>query len=207
MATTVKLYADTPVRRTAQVVADVLFLLWLVLWVWVGNVIHDGTMALAEPGRQTAEAATDLSGGLTDAGDYLRGVPIVGDDVAVPFEKASGASDSLAEAGRDEVAAVEKLALWLGLSIAAIPILVLAAIHLPLRWRFARRATAGARFVDAAEDLDLFALRALARQPLHVLARVSDDPAGAWRAKDPDILYALARIELRSSGLRMPPAR
>jgi hypothetical protein len=206
MATTLKLYADTPGRRTAQIVADLLFVLWLVLWVWVGNVIHDGTMALAEPGRQTADAATDLSGGLTDAGDYLREVPIVGDEVAAPFEQASGASDSLAEAGRAEVAAVEKLALWLGVSIGAIPILVVAAVHLPLRWRFARRPTAGAKFVDAAEDLDLFALRALARQPMHVLARVSDDPAGAWRAKDPDIVRALARIELRASGLRMPPA-
>ena len=202
-----KLYADTPGRRIAQVVADLCFVLWLVLWVWVGNVIHDGTMALAEPGRQTAEAATGLSDSLTDAGDSLRDVPIVGDDVAVPFDNAAGASDSLAEAGRNEVAAVEDLALWLGVSIAAIPILVIAAVHLPLRLRFIRRATAGARFVDAAEDLDLFALRALARQPMHVLARVSDDPAGAWRAKDPDVVRELARIELRSSGLRMPPAR
>jgi hypothetical protein len=204
---TLKLYADTPGRRTAQVLADVLFVLWLVLWVWVGNEVHDATLALAEPGRQTTEAATSMSGGFTDAGDYLRGVPIVGDEVAVPFEKASGASDSLADAGRTQVAAVEKLALWLGVSIAAIPILVVAAIHLPLRWRFVRRATAGARFVDAAEDLDLFALRALARQPMHVLARVSDDPAGAWRAKDPDIVRVLAQIELRASGLRLPPAR
>jgi hypothetical protein len=204
---TLKLYADTPGRRTAQVVADVLFVLWLVLWIWVGSEVHDATMALAEPGRRTAEAATGMSGGLTDAGDYLRGLPIVGDDVAVPFEQASGASDSLAEAGRAQVSAVETLALWLGVSIAAIPILVVAAVHLPLRWRFVRRATAGARFVDAAEDLDLFALRALARQPMHVLARVSDDPAGAWRAKDPDMLRELARIELRSSGLRLPPSR
>jgi hypothetical protein len=203
---TLKLYADTPGRRTAQALADVLFVLWLVLWVWVGIEVHDATMALAAPGRQTAEAATNMSGGLTDAGDYLRGLPIVGDEVAVPFETASGASDSLAEAGRAQVAAVEKLALWLGMSIATIPILILAAIHLPLRWRFVRRATAGARFIDAAEDLDLFALRALARQPMHVLARVSDDPAGAWRAKDPTTLRELARLELRASGLRMPPA-
>jgi hypothetical protein len=201
---TVKLYADTPGRRTAQVVADISFVLWLVLWVWMGNVIHDGTMALAEPGRQTTEAATGLSGGLTDAGDYLRGLPLVGDEVAVPFDRASGASDAIAEAGRQQVAAVEKLAFWLGLAIATIPILVVAVFYLPLRLRFVRRATAGARFIDAAEDLDLFALRALARQPMHVLARVSDDPAGAWRAKDPEVVRELARIELRSSGLRIP---
>src|SRR5262245_61121534 len=145
------LYADTPGRRTAQLVADLLFVLWVVLWVWVGNAVHDSTMALAAPGYRTAEAATSMSGGLTDAGDSLRGLPVVGDDVAVPFDRAAEASDSLAEAGRDQVDAVEKLALWLGVSIAAIPILVLGAIHLPLRWRFVRRATAGARFIDAAE--------------------------------------------------------
>src|SRR5262245_3586730 len=201
---TLKLYADTPARRTAQVLADVFFVLWLVLWVWMGNVIHDGTMALAAPGRQTTEAATGLAGGLTDAGDALRDLPIVGDNVATPFDKASDASDAIADAGRQQVAAVEKLAFWLGLAIAAIPILVVAIFYVPLRVRFARRATAGARFIDAAEDLDLFALRALARQPMHVLARVSDDPAGAWRAKDPEIVRELARIELRSSGLRIP---
>ena len=190
-----KLYADTPGRRVAPIVADLLFVFWLVLWVWVGNQVHDTTMALAAPGRETAEAATSLSGSLTDAGDYLRGVPIIGDDVATPFDSASGASDSLAEAGRSQVAAV---------SIAAIPILIAGAIHLPIRWRFVRRATAGARFIDTADDLDLFALRALTRQPMHVLARVSDDPAGAWRDRDPDIVRALAELELRSSGLTIP---
>ena len=119
-----------------------------------------------------------------------------------PFERASGASDSLAEAGRNQVAAVEQLALWLGVSIAAIPILIAGAIHLPIRWRFARRATAGARFIDTADDLDLFALRALTRQPMHVLARVSDDPAGAWRDRDPDIVRALAELELASATIR-----
>ena len=199
-----KIYADTPARRTAQIVADVLFVVWLVAWVWVGNVIHDHTLALAEPGRQTTDAATGLSSGLTDAGDYLRDLPIVGDDVAGPFDQASGAADSMADAGRAEVSAIESLAFWLGFSIAAIPILVVAAFFLPVRWRFARRASAGARFIDAAEDLDLFALRALARQPMHVLARVSDDPAGGWRNRDPDVVRELARIELRSNGLRIP---
>ncbi len=199
-----KIYADTPARRTAQIVADVVFVVWLVAWVWIGNVIYDGTMALAGPGRQTTEAATSLSSGLIDAGDRLREVPLVGDEVAGPFDQASGAADSMAEAGRQQVRAVERLALGLGLSIAAIPILVVSAFFVPLRWRFARRATAGARFIDAAEDLDLFALRALTRQPMHVLARVSDDPAGAWRNRDPEVVRELARIELRSSGLKIP---
>ena len=34
-----------------------------------------------------------------------------------------------------------------------------------------------------------------------------DDPAGAWRAQDPDVVRALALLELRDSGLRPPPAQ
>jgi hypothetical protein len=200
-----KLYAETPGRRVAQVVADLLLVAWLLAWAWAGTVVHDATLQLAAPGEQVAESATGLSGALQDAGGTLDDVPVIGDEVGTPFDEASGAADRLAEAGRDQVRAVERLALWLGLSVAAIPILLACLVHLPRRARFARRATAGARFVDAGEDLDLFALRALAHQPLHVLARISDDPAGAWRRGELDVTDRLAELELRASGLK-PPA-
>lgn len=197
-----KLFADTPLRRTLQVLADLLFVAWLVLWVWIGTAVHDGTAQLAEPARQTDSAATSMAEQLRDAGGQLGEAPLVGDELAVPFDRAADASDGIAAAGRDTVEAVEQLALLLGLSVALIPILIVSAIHLPLRWRFIRQATAGARFIDASEDLDLFALRALANQPMHVLARISDDPAGAWRARDPDVVRRLAALELADAGLR-----
>ena len=200
-----KLYADTPARRTRQVVADLLFVLWLVGWVWVGHAVHDVTLDLAGPGRQTESAALSLADNLAGARDQLAGLPVVGDGVSAPFDQASSAANGLAVAGRAEVRAVERLALWLGISIATIPILVVALFFVPVRYRFARQATAGARFIDAAEDLDLFALRALTRQPLYVLARISDDPAGAWRERDPAVVRALASLELKESGLRVPP--
>ena len=197
-----KLFADTPVRRTLQVLADVLFVAWLVLWVWIGTAVHDGTMELAGPARQTDSAATSMAEPLRDAGGRRGDAPLVGDELAVPFDKAADASDGIASAGRDTVSAVERLALLLGLSVALIPILIAAAIHLPLRWRFIREATAGAKLIDAQEDLDLFALRALANQPMRVLAKVSDDPAGAWRARDPEVVRRLASLELADVGLR-----
>lgn len=199
-----KLYADTPVRRTRQVAGDLLFVLWLVLWVYVAGVVHDATTELAGPGRQAERAAERLSGGLGDARDSLADVPLVGERVAAPFDLATDASDELAQASREQVRAVESLAFWLGLSIATMPTVLVAAFYLPGRVRFARRASAGQRFVDSADDLDLFALRALATQPMHVLARVSDDPAGAWRDRDPAVIARLAELELRSVGLRPP---
>src|SRR3954447_25125168 len=199
-----KLYADAPVRRTRQLLADLLFLLWLLGWVWVGHVVQHGTAQLAGVGQQTDESATSLASGLTDAGDSLRDLPVVGGGAAEPFDRMSSASEALAAAGRSQATAVHRLAWILGLSIATIPILPVGVFFLPVRWRFAREATAGARFIDAAEDLDLFALRALTRQPMHVLAKVSDDPAGAWRARDREVVTALAALELRDSGLSLP---
>jgi len=202
-----KLYADHPGQRAVQVLADVAVLIWLVLWVWAGSAVHDATMELAGPGEQITESATGISGAMTDAGNVLDDLPLVGDEARDPFERASAAAERLAEAGRAEVRAVERLADGLGLVVALVPISIVAAFHLPARIRFVRRATAGARLVDATEDLDLFALRALAHQPLHVLARVSDDPAGAWRRRDRSVTDALAVLELRASGLRLPPGR
>jgi hypothetical protein len=199
-----KLYADAPTRRTRQLLADVLFVLWIVGWVWIGHVVQQGTMELAGVGRQTDASATSLANGLTSAGDTLSGIPLVGDGVAAPFDQMSSASQALAEAGRAQVTAVHRLSWALGISLAVIPILCVGVFFVPLRWRFVREATASARFIDAADDLDLFALRALARQPMYVLARISDDPAGAWRARDPEVVTALARLELRDAGLAVP---
>jgi hypothetical protein len=199
-----KLYADTPLRRTAQLTADILFILWMVIWVWIGNVVHDGTMALSKPGELLDTAASSLAESLSDAGQKAGDVPVVGDPLSEPFDKAASASDGIAKSGRASVAAVERLAFWLGTSVAMIPILTLGAIVVPLRWRFVRQATAGQRFIDAAEDLDLFALRALARQPMHLLAQISEDPAGGWRTSDPRVVMALAELELKSVGLRLP---
>ena len=199
-----KVYADSSATFARQLVADMLFVCWLLLWVWIGNVVHDGTMALAEPGLRAESSATSLSDSMTDAGSFLEDVPLIGDGAATPFEKAADASRSLADAGRATADAVERLAFWLGMAIAVIPILVVALYYLPRRIRFVREASAGQGRVDGPADLHLYALRALSHQPLHVLARVTDDPVGALRRGDQTVITALARIELRANGLRPP---
>lgn len=199
-----KLYADTPARATRQVLADVLFLLWLLMWVMAGNAVHDATLELAGPGRQTQDSATSLAESMQDAGDALDDVPIVGDSARAPFDQAAEASGALADAGQAEVEAVEGLAFWLRLAVTLIPILVIGALFVPVRWRFIREATAGQRFVDAEADLQLFALRAMSNQPMHQLARVSADPVGAWQRGDRDVVHALAKLEMRSLGLKPP---
>jgi hypothetical protein len=200
-----RFYADAPARRTLQILGDVAVLVWVAVWVGVAVKVHHATLSLAVPGRQIDSSATDLAQRLRDAGEKVGAVPLVGDDVQRPFDGAGGAAEGLAGAGRSQVEAVQALAFWLGVAVALIPILMLLWFYLPPRIRFVRKATAGQRFLDQAADLDLFALRAMSHQPLHVLARLDPDPAGAWRRGDRDVIDRLAVLELRSVGLRPPP--
>lgn len=199
-----KLYADAPLRRARQLTGDALLVLWVVTWVRVAQGVREATLSLARPGEEMVDAGNGLAERLRDAGRSVGEIPLVGNEVRAPFDGAGDAALRIAAAGTAQVEAVENLAFWLGLTIGAIPVLIALAVCLPLRWRFVREATAGARFIDNADDLDLFALRAMARQPMHRLARVSDDPAGAWRRGDEDVVRALAALELRDSGLAVP---
>lgn len=197
-------YAQTPGRRTLQLAGDLLLLAWVYLWVRAGLAVRDATLALAEPGRRLEAGATDVAGSLTEAGEAAADVPLVGDDLQGPFVSAGEAADAIAAAGRRQVEVVEDLALLLGVVVMAIPVLIAVLAYLPGRVRFARRAGAARRFVDADADLSLFALRAMANQPMHRLAKVSDDPVTAWRVGDAAVVRALASLELRDVGLRAP---
>jgi hypothetical protein len=196
-----KLYADGPGRRTRQLLGDLLLVAWVVFWVWLSDVVRDATLRLATPGEQLQEAGGGLASRLREAGSSVGDLPLVGDGARAPFDGAGDAADRIAAAGTAQVDAVESLAFWLWLAVLTIPVLVALAGYLPLRWRFVREATAGRRFVDSGHDLDLFALRAMANQPLHRLARISEDPAGRWRAGDPAVVRSLAMLELRDAGL------
>jgi hypothetical protein len=202
-----KIYADYSARRTRQLVGDILIAIWVAVWVRVALIVRDATLSLAEPGEMIAEAGGGLAARLRDAGTTIDDVPLIGDEVRTPFDGAGDAADNIAAAGNAQVDAVGDLAFWLGIAVGAIPILIALAAYLPRRRGFIREASAGQRFIDASEDLDLFALRAMARQPLHRLARISDDPAGAWRRGDPRVISALAKLELSDVGLAPPKGR
>lgn len=202
-----KFYATTPARHATQVVGDLLLLVWVYLAVRAGRAVYEATLSLADPGRRLEDAGRRLGAGLGDAADRLGGLPVVGADVRQPLDEAARAAGALVRAGQQQQSAVGRLAVLLGVLIAAVPILLAVLSWVPARLRFARRAGAAQRFIDSDRDLDLFALRAMANQPMHVLARVSPDPAGAWRRGDTAVIRELAVLELRSVGLRPPPAR
>jgi hypothetical protein len=126
----------------------------------------------------------------------------VPDSVAAPFKSAANAATSVANAGHAQQGAVNDLAWILSLVVVIVPLLLVIGIWLPLRIRWVRRAGSAARLRTVTAGRDLLALRALATQPLRRLLKVDPEIAALWRRGDPEAVEALARLELRSLGLR-----
>ncbi|MFF0269457.1 hypothetical protein [Kribbella sp. NPDC004536] len=200
-----KLYSDVGGQRFRQVLGDLLLVAWIWLCVELGLLVHRMVEALGAPGRMAAEAGDGLAGNLRQLSEPIGKVPAVGDQLRSPIDSAAGAAGKLAQAGRDQVHAVDQLALVLAGVTIGLPVLFAVLIWVPRRIRFARRARAAQKFIDNAADLDLFALRAMANQPMHKLAKISDDPVTAWRDGDSEVIRALATLELRRTGLKPPP--
>ena len=194
-------YSEIPARRARQIAGDVWLVAWSALWIWAAVRLYDLVMNLAAPGLAVSSSATDLASRFDDAGAAVGQVPLIGDALQSPFDGMGGAAIAIADAGQASADAVDLLARFLAVALAVLGIASWAMVWVPIRIAFIRRATAARRFLDSTEDLDLFALRAMARQPLHLLARISDDPAGAWRRGDRDVISALASLELRAEGL------
>ena len=83
------------------------------------------------------------------------------------------------------MASIERVGLLLGWLVFLIPVVILVVIWLPARIRFFLRARAAQQFLDSEADLDLFALRAMVVQPMHVIAKISDGPGGGLAARRP----------------------
>ena len=196
-----KVYADRPRRTLAQLATDLCAVVWAALWVRLGFRVHEAVSALAAPGRGLEDAGTALEEHLREAGGAASRVPLVGGELRSPFEAAAGAGHTLAAAGHDQQEAVADLALTLAAITVVVP-LTLVLWWLLRRLRWIREATAASRLLREGADASLFALRALGSQPLSRLRGVAADPVAGWRGGDPEVVAALARLELAALGLR-----
>ncbi|CCH88592.1 Conserved protein of unknown function [Modestobacter italicus] len=205
-----RLYADRPDHRTRQLAADAGLLAWAVLWVLVARVVHGAVLVLAEPGRAVADLGRSISDSMDSAAGAADGVPLVGDELSAPFGALSDAGGSVTGAGTSASDAVHTLAAVLAVVLVVLPVGWLLVRW--LRWRLAwlREATAADRLLahgaDGLPDLELLAARAMATAPLPQLARLPAGTGAGWRAGDPAALRALAGLELRRLGLRVPEA-
>jgi hypothetical protein len=195
----VKLYAETSGLRARQILGDLAVVAWTAAWVWAGVTLYRLVEKLAVPGARLEQAGGGFAGDVAEIRQKVGRVPVVGNELQGPFGRLAGVGQTLADAGATQQQVVHQLALWLGVLVAAVPIVTLLLAWLPRRVSWAREAGAASRLRLAGADLELFALRAVANRPLRQLHRVTPDPTGALRAGDYE---ALADLELRALGLR-----
>jgi hypothetical protein len=198
----VKLYAETAGLRARQLLGDLAVVAWAALWVWAGLTLYRLVEKLAVPGARLEQAGGGFAGDVAEIQQRVGRIPVVGNELQGPFGRLAGVGQTLADAGATQQAAVHQLALWLGVVVAAVPIVALLLAWLPRRVAWAREAGAASRLRLDGADLELFAIRAVANRSLRELHRVTPDPAGALRAGE---FSALADLELRALGLRAEP--
>ena len=199
------IYAQRRGRLAGQLLGDLLVLAWTLAWAGVGFLVDRTLSTLAGPARETAQTAGRLAGDLSEAASQTGQVPGLGDQLRRPFDSASGSLGDRVGLAERQAATIERVAALTGWLAFLIPVTIVLSLWLPRRIRFHRRARAAKAYLDSSADLDLFALRAMASQPMHVLAAISPDPVAAWRAGDREVISRLAEVELHDSGLNLPP--
>jgi hypothetical protein len=197
-------YARHPVLHTRQLAADLGMLAWLVLWVLVARAVHAAVLVLAEPGRAVEDLGTSVAENMASAAGVAEGVPVVGDELAAPFDALADGSGSVSGAGQAAQDAVGTLATVLAVVLVVLPVGWLLLRWLPWRLGWAREAAAARRLVTGTPDLHVLAARALATAPLPRLAALPAGTGAAWHAGDPTAVRALAALELDRLGLRLP---
>jgi len=197
-------YARHPVLRTRQLAADLGMLAWVVLWVLVARTVHGAVLVLAEPGKAVEDLGNSVAGNMSSAAGAAGDVPVVGDDLAAPFDDLADASGAVSGAGQAAQDAVGTLATVLTVVLVALPVGWLLVRWLRWRLRYAREAGAATRLSRGTPDIELLAARALATAPLARLAALPAGTGAAWRAGHPEAVRALAALELRRLGLRLP---
>jgi hypothetical protein len=200
-----QLYAHRSALRARQLAADVGMLVWIVLWVVLARAAHGAVLALAGPGQAVEDLGDSVAGNMASAAGVAEDVPLVGDELAAPFDALSRAGGSVTGAAQGAQDAVGTLATILTLLLIVLPVGWLLLRWLPWRLRYAREAGAAVRLLTGTPDLELLAARALATAPLPRLAALPAGTGTGWRTGDPAAVASLAGLELGRLGLRLPP--
>ena len=198
-----KLYAETPGRRSAQLLGDLLALGLVVLAIRAGQIVRTRVGELAAPGWELEQAGTRVHDSLAATGAEISAVPGVGDARRQPLDAIAATGGSIATVGRAQQSLVGQLATPLAVLVVLVGLLLVAR-WLVARVRWARAAREARRMARSQAGIRLLALRALTSRPVDTVAAVHHDPVTAWREGDPEVTATLAGVELRALGLRVP---
>ena len=191
-----RLYPDIPRSRRSAILRDLLVLVLLVLFAWLGVKVHDSVQSLASVPRGVADSGGAIRDGFSSAGDAVGDAPVIGGSLRDALRNAgSGAGGRIEQTGRAGVEDVNHLANLLGWLMFLLPAVVLLASYLPDRLGQVRRLTAAARAVGpelTPERRHSLASRAAYGLPYERLIRHTRDPLGDLEAGRYDGLVAAA---------------
>ena len=182
-----------PPSRGVRLTIDLAIAGWLIAWVVLGIAVAHQVKQLGDL-SDTAVLAGSAIEQTADVLDQIGRIPVIGTPVGDLADSIRKTGASARENGAASRGDVNDLAVLLGLCIALIPTIPLAAIWLPLRvrWRRERKAVKRALATGAPELEELLAERARASLPL--------DQVLALHANR----QALAHAELDRLGLPRP---
>jgi hypothetical protein len=185
------------------VLADVLVIVLLLVFAWLGFKVHDAVDRLAVLGEGVNASGTAVADGFTTAGEAVSGIPLVGDELAGGLEVAGqGTGGNVAELGQTGEENVHSLANLLGAVVFALPSALLLLAYLPGRIRRWRRLAAAAQVLKehaSPERRRVVAMRAAFSLPYAQLLAYTKDPLGDLAADRYDALVVAA---LEDAGLR-----
>ena len=192
-----RLYPDLPRRRATTVAGDAALLLAVLLFAWLGTVVHGAVEDLTVVSRGVEDAGSSVEGALGRAGDAVGGAPIVGGQLGDALRDAGagtgGRAAATAREGDERIRALADLGGWLTFLL---PTALLLSRALPPRVGQVRRLTAASRVLRAPADDErrlLLAQRAAFGLPFATLLRHTPDPLGDLAAGRLDGLVAAVR--------------
>ncbi len=198
-----RFYPEVPTRLASTIARDVLAVVLLGAFAWLGVAVHDAVDGLAVLGRGVHDTGSALQGGFDAAADAVEDAPAVGDDLADSLRGAGESSGGrVAELGERGEERVHRLADLLGLLTFALPAALVLFQHVSGRIRQIRRLTAADRVLrqpDSLERRRLLAMRAAFSLPYGQLLEYTRDPLGdlADERYEPLVAAAFEDVGLR----------
>jgi hypothetical protein len=201
----VRYYPEPPAQRSRAILADLVVVLLVALFAWLGITVHDTVDDVAVLGRGVQDAGDSVQGGFESAGGLVEDVPIVGGELDDAFtEVGAQTGGNTATLGQIGQSAVEDTANLLGWVTFALPTFAVLLWAVPRRIARVRALRASARVfgeVATAERRRLLAMRAAFGLPYEKLLAHTPDPIGALADGDYD---PLVRALFEDAGLRAP---
>jgi hypothetical protein len=196
----IRLYSEVPEQRRKQIASDVVVVVLIVFFIWVGKFVHDTVGTLAVLATGVKEAGQTVEGGFQSVADAVSGVPVVGESIGSAIAGAGdGTGGNLAELGQSGEDAVFTVARIVGIVTATLPIVVLLAVVLPRRIRRVRHMSVASRVMVDLHDPErrrLLAMRAAFGLPYDELLAWTPDPLGDLAAGRHDALVAAALADV-----------